>query len=96
MRTFDQLSLEKKEEALKFTFFELVTNISDGTIEVTLVNPVTQGKLEKILSESRKKESIRYAVLSMLADKEIRPELERLAFIAASGSSYNEEGNPII
>lgn len=92
MKTFDQLTVEQKADAVNMASYELMTLIAEGTLEIQLVDPSSQKRLEKILSDARKAESTRLVKLYMLHDKPIRKEIERLALVAAHGSEYTDAG----
>ena len=95
MKTFDQLNKEQKELACNMAFYELVNLIRDGVLEIKLVNPNSQRKLESILSNARKTEKPRLAMLGLLHDQPIRQEIERLALVAAHGAGYDVNGDAI-
>lgn len=96
MKIFEQLTKSQKQDAIDFAANELMGHISNGTIEVTLVNTASQARLEKILGDARKKESSRLAMLNLLHDKPIREEIYRLALVVASESDYSDDGNVIM
>lgn len=95
MKTFDQLDTQQKEDAIGMAFYDLLNLVRDGVLELQLVNPASQQRLELILSKARKTETPRLAVLQLLHDKPIRQEIERLALVAAHGSEYNDSGDPV-
>ncbi len=95
MKTFDQLSVEQQAEAVSMAEYDLLDVIAKGVVEVELVDPRNQKKLQRILSDARKKESDRLVKLHILHDKSIRKELERLALVAAHGSVYYDDGNAV-
>lgn len=93
MKSFEQLTKSEKQDAIDFAAHELMGHMSNGTIEVTLVNPASQARLDKILSDARKKESARLAMLYFMHDKPIREEIYRLALVVASESDYSDDGD---
>jgi|ERR1700677_2611674 len=95
MKTFDQLDAKQQEDAVGMAFYELMTLIADGTLEIKLSSSDSQKRLEKILSDARKNDSQRLVKLYMLHDRPIRRELERLALVAAHGSEYTLEGDAV-
>ena len=95
MKTFDQLTRQQKKDAIDMASYELIAHVSKGNLDVTLVNPASQARLEKILENGRKKESPRLITLHLLNDKPIREELDRLAMVAAHGSQYDDNGDAI-
>lgn len=95
MKSFDQLTTEQQADAVNMCSYELMTLIADGTLEIKLVDPSSQKRLEKILSDARKAESTRLVKLYLLHDKPIRKEIERLALVAAHGSDYDDAGEAL-
>lgn len=95
MKTFDQLTDEQKADAISMAEYDLLDVIAKGIVEVELVEPRNQKKLQEILSEARKKESDRLVKLHILHDRPIRRELERLALVAAHGSVYYDNGEAV-
>ena len=95
MKTFDQLDPKQQTDAVELAFYDLVNLIRDGVVEVTLVNPASQRRLELILSKGRKEEKPRMITLRLLHDKPIRQEIERMALVAAHGGDYHENGDAI-
>ncbi len=95
MKTFDQLNTQQKEDALGMAFYDLLNLVRDGIVELELVNPASQKRLELILSKGRKEEKPRIVTLRLLHDKSIRQELERLALVAAHGSEYHDNGDAV-
>lgn len=95
MKTFDQLTLEQKADAISMAEYELIDCVSKGIIEIELVDGNNQKKLERILSDARKNDSQRLVKLHIIHDKSIRTELERLALVAAHGSVYYDNGEAV-
>lgn len=95
MKTFDQLTKQQREDAVDFAAYELMDHVAQGTIELTLVDPASQKRLEKILSDARKAESTRLVKLYLINDKPIKTEIYRLAMAAASGSQYDDNGDAV-
>jgi hypothetical protein len=95
MKTFDQLTLPQQSEAINTCYYELTGLIASGTLEIKLVNPASQKRLEKILDDAKKKASRRLVTLYLIHDKPIRLELERLSLVAAHGSEYGDDGEPL-
>lgn len=96
MKTFDQLTKEQKQDAIDMATYELMNHIANGSVEITLVNPASQTRLEKILANARKKESTRLVTLHLVHDKQIKEEIYKLGVVAAHGSSYDENGDAIM
>lgn len=95
MKTFDELNKQQKEDAIGMAFYDLINLVRDGVLELQLVNPASQRRLELILSKGRKTEQPRLVILHLLHDKPIRQEIERLALVAAHGSDYNDNGDAV-
>jgi len=95
MKAFDQLNVEKKEDAINMAFYELTSLIADGTLEITLVDANSNRRLQKILATARKTESQRLVKLHIIHDKPIRKELTALALIVAHMSEYGDDGDAI-
>lgn len=93
MKTFDQLTRQQREDAIDFAAYELMDHVAKGSLDITLVDAASQKRLEIILSAGRKTENTRLVKLHLLHDKPIRTEIYRLAIVAATGSSYNEDGS---
>lgn len=96
MRTFDQLTKQQREDAVDFAAYELMDHVAQGTLELTLVDPASQKRLEKILKDARKAESTRLVKLHLMHDKPIKTEIYRLALAAANGSQYDENGDAVM
>src|ERR1700722_7039961 len=95
MKTFEELTLEQKKDAIRYAEYHIIDSVATGVLELELVNTENQRLLETILGSARKKESVRLAKLYLLGEKPIREEIYRLAIVAASGSLYNRNGQPI-
>lgn len=95
MKTFDQLTVEQKADAVGMASYELMDLIAKGILEIKLVDPKAQKRLEKFLSDARKAESQRLVKLHLIHDKPIRREIERLALVAAHGSDYHDNGDAV-
>jgi hypothetical protein len=95
MKAFDQLNVAQKEDAINMAFYELTNLIADGTLEITLVDPRNQSRLDRILTTARKTESQRLVKLHIIHDKPIRKELTALALIIAHMSEYGDDGDAI-
>ncbi len=89
MKAFDQLTAEQKVDAINMAYYELMNLIRDGVLEIKLIDPASQKRLERIL----KNEQPRLVMLHLMHDKPIRKEIERLALVAAHGSEYQDNGD---
>lgn len=92
MKTFEDLTSEQREEAIKATTMATVENISNGVLEIELVDKTNQVALDRIMDASVRKDSPRLATMMILKHQGIRKEIERLALVAASESAYNDDG----
>jgi hypothetical protein len=95
MKTFEQLTKTQKQDAIDMEIYEIVDNIALGILDVTLANPASQVRFERILQKARKTESPRLIKLHLLHDKPISEELYRLATIVAEESEYDDDGEKI-
>lgn len=91
MKSFDELNKQQKEDAINMAFYDLINLVRDGVLELELVNPASQKRLETIL----RKEERRLVMLHLMHDKPIRLELERLALVAAHGADYDANGDAV-
>lgn len=96
MKTFDELTGNQKDEAIGLAFSDIVELVRDGVVELALVDPISQKRLDLILSEARKTDSQRLIILRLLNDKPIRTEIARLALVVAHGAEYNDDGEIIM
>jgi tetrahydromethanopterin S-methyltransferase subunit H len=94
MKTFEQLTFEQKTGAIRFAEYQIVENVANGVLDLELVDADAQDLLESVLSKSRKTEQPRLVKLFLLGEKSIRKEIYKLAIVAASGGTYDKNGNP--
>jgi hypothetical protein len=83
MRQFEELNAEERERSLRAIRASIVENVVYGTLDLKLVHPINQERLELFLELSRKNDEPRLAVLRILNDKPICKEIERLALVVA-------------
>jgi hypothetical protein len=93
MRTFEELTSQEQTRALKASVAWLTDDIAHGVLEVTLINPRRQHRLDTILSDARVREMPRLGKLAILNDKVLMEEIGKLALVDASEHIYNEFGD---
>jgi hypothetical protein len=96
MRTFETLNIEERERSLRAIRANIVENVVYGVLDIKLVNPKSQEKLEWILLESARNEQPRLAMLRIFGYKPICEEIERLALVVAAETMYDSTGHRII
>jgi hypothetical protein len=96
MRTFEQLSVQEREKALRASRAAIVENVISGVMEIELVNPITQRTLDIILKDAVEKDSPRLAALRIFLNRPILQEIDRLALVVAVETMYDESGNRIL
>jgi hypothetical protein len=92
MKKFEDLNHFQKEDAVKQITHGVIGDLSEGVLEIELVDPANQKELLRIIKIAVDKDSPRFAVLSLLNHKGIRGEIERLATVAAGESTYTDDG----
>jgi hypothetical protein len=92
MKKFEDLNHFQKEDAVKTITMGVIEDLSEGVLEIELVDPANQKELLRIMKIAVDKDSPRFAVLSLLNNKKIYREIERLATVAASESTYTDDG----
>lgn len=92
MKTWDDLTVKEQDTAVGNAKALLVDLVVEGVIELDMPTPDLQMKLNTILTESRKRESPRYGMIAMFANKAINGELNRVARAAAEGARYDQHG----
>jgi hypothetical protein len=93
MKKFEDLNHFQREDAIKTITLGVIDDLSEGILEIELVDPANQKELLRIIKLAVDKDSPRFAVLSLLNHKGIRGEIERLALVAASESTYTDSGS---
>ena|SRR5665213_1694228 len=96
MKTFEQLTTVQREEAIKFAYKTIRNGITDGTLEVKLVDPKNQERLDNIIKYSVGQDNMRLANLLISKTIGVRTELSKLALVVASESDYDDEGQVIM
>jgi hypothetical protein len=93
VKTFQQLSQNQKEEAIKTAYAVIRDGITSGVMEVTLIDAENQKRLEKILKHAI---NPRMANLMISHALGICKELERLALVVATDIyTYTDDGQVI-
>lgn len=96
MRTFEQLSTEQREQAIKTALYALIDNLANDVLEIELISPEANECLQRALAKNRVFGNTRPFTLFVLSNKPVRYELEKLALVVASESTYNKDGSPIM
>lgn len=94
MKHFDKLTYKEKERAIKASLLWTVEGIVYGFMDVKLINPRNQQRLDHILKDAA--EEPRLSTLRILINKPIIGELRKIALIHAEDSLYDKHGSRIL